>query len=259
MTPLDAAHAAAEATGAPEAARLRFYALLLETTLCVPVEPGPEDAPIRPRVFPLSGGPVALAFDDDGRMAGFFDGPTDYVSLTGRALAAAAADAGLGLGVNLDAPSATLLPPDAVAWLAAEMGEGAAAVDLSGTVTVAPPAGADAALLAALAETLAGLPGMAAEAWLVRLDREGASDLALLLLPAPAARRAGEGLAALLGRVAAAAGAASVAVGILDEGHPLLAPARSRGVGLHPGPPPDAGSAKELDSGAKPAAPPRLR
>ncbi|TVQ56547.1 MAG: SseB family protein [Rhodobacteraceae bacterium] len=252
MTPLDAAHAAAEAPGAPESARLRFYALLLETTLCVPVEPGPEDAALRPRVFPLEAGPVALAFDDDGRMAGFFGGPTDYVSLTGRALAAAAAGAGVGLGLNLDAPSATLLPAEAVAWLAAEMGGGAEAADLSGPVTVAAPTGIDGALLAALAERLAGLPGMVAEAWLVRLERPEASELALLLLPAPAARRAGEGLAALLGRVAAAAGAASVAVGLLDDGHALLGPARAKGVGLHPGPAPEAPA-------AKPAGPPRLR
>jgi hypothetical protein len=251
MTPLDAAHAAAEVPGAEESARLRFYALLLETTLCVPVEAGPEDAPIRPRVFRLESGPVALAFDDDGRMAAFFGGPTDYVSLTGRALAAAAAEAGLGFGLNLDAPSATLLSAEAVAWLADEMGGGAEAADLSGPVRVAPPAGADAPLLAALAERLASLPGMVAEAWLVRLERKEAAELALLVLPAPAARRAGEGIAALLGRVAAASGSAPLAVGLLDEGHALLAPARARGVGVHPGPAPE--------PVAKPAAPPRLR
>jgi hypothetical protein len=259
MTPLDRAHAAAEAPGAAPDARTRFYALLLESTLLLPVDPTPPDAPLQPMVFPLDDGPVALAFDDDARMAGFFGGPTEYVALPGRALAAALAEAGLGLGLNLgEAPSATLLDAAAVRWLAAEAGGGVDTADLSGALTLGPPSGATPGLLAALAERVAAFPGLIAEARLARLGPGGAPGrLTLLILPAPAARRAAEGLAAALGRAAAphAPSGEEVAVGVLAEGHPLLGPARRLGADLAPPPAP----APAAEAPPAPPRPPVLR
>lgn len=260
MTPLDRAHAAAHAPGARDAAMARFYALLVETVLDVPVEPVPEDAPLRPLVFDLDTGPVALAFDDDARMAAFFEAPTEYVSLPGRSLIAALAERGLGLGLNLgEAPSATLLDAAAVRWIAAEMGGETEALDLSGALTLLPPRGAPRALPAALAERVAQWPGLLAEAWLVTLAAEGADPtLAVLMLPAAQGRRAVPGLVTALGRAAAVHGAEAgpVAVGVLDAGHPLLDAARRQGIALHPVAAPAEPPAAPAP---RPDAPPRLR
>lgn len=233
LTALDHAHAAADDS---DEARARFYALLLETPLCVPVEPQPEGTALKPVVFALEDGPVALGFDDDARMAAFFEAPTDYVTLPGRALAALLAEAGLGLGLNLgDAPSASLLDAALLRWLAAEMGGELDAAELDGPLTVAAPAGATPGLLAALAERLAAFPGMAAGAWMVRVGADGAAGrLAVLLLPADAAVRGAQALAAELGRAAAphAPTGEDVTVGVLTRAHPLLDPARRLGVDL---------------------------
>ncbi|WP_333833318.1 SseB family protein [Rubrimonas sp.] len=267
LTPLDRAWAEAEAEGAPESARARFFALLLETRLLVPVTPTPDDAPLAPLTFELEEGAVALAFDDDARMAAFFDAPVEYVALPGAGLMAALAEAGLGLGLNLgEAPSAALFRAPDVAFVAAEAGGALAASTLSGALRVGPPLGASEAMLAALAERVAALPGLVAEAWLVRLAPgvgagEGAGALTLLLTLPPSARRAGEGIAALLGRAAQpfAPDGESVAVGLLDPDHGLSAPARAQGVGLHPAPLPTPPSALPSAPAPRPTGPPRLR
>lgn len=258
MTPLDRAHLAAEAPGAAPDARARFYALLMESALFCPVADAAEGAALKPLTFALEAGPVALAFDDDARMAAFFEAPTEYVTLPGRALAAALAEAGLGLGLNLgDAPSATLLDAATVAWLAAEMGGGVEAAALAGALTVGPPLGAEPGLCAALTGRLAGFPGMVAEAWLVRLGADGAAArLTLLFLPASAFARGAGALAGELGRAAQpyAPPGEEVATGALTEGHPLLRPARAQGLKLWPAP-----DAPETPAPQRPPAPPRLR
>jgi hypothetical protein len=262
-TPLDRAHAAAEAPGAAGDARARFYALLLETPLCVPVEPQPDGAAPKPMVFALEDGPVALGFDDDARMAAFFEAPTEYVTLPGRALAALLAQAGLGLGLNLgDAPSAALLDADLMRWLAAEMGGGLDAAELTGPLTLAAPTGATPGLLAALADRLAGFPGMAAGAWIARLGPEGAPGrLTVLLLPADGAVRGAQALAAELGRAAAphAPAGEDVTVGVLTRDHPLLQPAARHGLDLLSAPRHASDDAPQPKAAPTPPQPPILR
>jgi hypothetical protein len=256
LTPLDRAFAATEGGG--DAAVARFYALLVETPLFIPIEPRDDDAPIAPRTFPLEGGDVALAFDDDARMTDFFEGPVEYVTLSGRAIIGALTDAGLGLGLNLgDFPSAQVLAADTIRWIRDEMGGDVAAMDLSGAVTVAPPTAPPRALLTALADRVGQLPGILREAWLVDLDAEGGTRATtLLLLPGSAARRAMPGVVAMLGRVAAVHGDAEsgVSIGVLDDGHALLDPARRHGHALHP--PPESANPS---APPKPDGPPRLR
>lgn len=238
LTPLDRALLAAQAPEAGDAAMARFYALLVETALCAPVTPTAEDTPIAPVVFDIAGGPVALAFDDDSRMVAFFEQATDYVTLTGRSLIGALAESGLGLGLNLgDAPSAVLLDSETVRWIAAEMGGAVEALDLTGALVVGTPSGAPRALLAALSERIAQMPGLVAEAWLVSLAADGqTTGLAVLWRPAPAASRAIAGVVTVLGRAAAVHGAeaGSVAVGVVAEGDALLRAARTHGASLHP-------------------------
>lgn len=257
-TPLDRAHDAAMRPGAPDDAMARFYALLLETTILTPVRPAPEDAPIAPLVFDLEDGPVALGFDDEARMTGFLEGPTEYVALAGRSLIAALAEARLGLGLNLgDAPSATLLDAATVRWIAAEMGGEVEATDLTGTVALGAPHAPPRALLVALAERVAQMPGLVAEAWLVTLGSGDArAGLCLLILPGALAARAVPGIVSVLGRAAAVHGAeaGTVQVGVLQEGHPLLPAARSHGLALHA---PDEAARPQATRPV--GAPPRLR
>lgn len=257
-TPLDRAHRAATAPGAPDGAMARFYALLIETTILTPVKPAPEPAPIVPLVFALEDGPVALGFDDEARMTGFLEGSTEYVALAGRSLIAALVEAGLGLGLNLgDAPSATLLDAETVRWIAAEMGGEVEATDLTGAVALAAPQAPPRALLVALAERVAQMPGLVAEAWLVALGGEAEpGGLCLLVLPGALAARAVPGIVTVLGRAAAVHGAevGTVQVGVLEEGHPLLTAARAHGLALHP---PGEAAPQQRPSGS--GAPPRLR
>ena len=257
LTPLDRAHRAAHAATDADAAMARFYALLIETPLMVPVVPREDDAPIAPQVFPLSTGPVALAFDDDGRMTAFFEEAVTYVGLPGRSLLTSLAEANLGLGLNLgDAPSAMVLDAETVRWIAGEMGGDLEAADLSGALTLQPPKGAPRALLASLAERVAQLPGLVREAWLVSVtDEAEQSGLVLMVLPGSAAGRAMPGVVTMLGRVASVHGDAQpVSVGVLDDHHRLLGPARRQGQAMHSPPPTEKPAQPPSSNG-----PPRLR
>lgn len=174
MTPLDHANAAMQADPDDGAAGLRFYRLLADTPLLLLLEREAEDEVLAPRVFELESGPVLLAFDTADRMAALADGPVAYAELPGRVIAAQMAGQvrmgrGLALGLNFgsDAASETLLPPEALAWLA-EM----VAAPVLAEVEAVPesfhaPQGLPAALLEALAVTVAAAPGLARAAWLV--------------------------------------------------------------------------------------------
>ncbi|MFQ6775057.1 SseB family protein [Cereibacter sphaeroides] len=123
MTLLDQAHAAMEAAPGDDAARLRFYGQLADGELFLLLEREPEDETLTPQVFNLDEGPVVLAFDLEERLAAFTGVPAPYAALPGRVVAGLLAGQGIGLGLNLgDAPSAMLLPPDAVEWLADTIG-----------------------------------------------------------------------------------------------------------------------------------------
>lgn len=117
MTPLDAAYAA---MAADEEDRLPFYERLADGEMFVLLEAEAESGQdIRPRVFPLEDGPVVLVFDLEERLADFAGGVAPYAALPGRVIARQLQGQGIGLGINLGvAPSAMVLPPEAVDWLA---------------------------------------------------------------------------------------------------------------------------------------------
>ena len=120
MTPLDHAHAAMTADPADETAAFRFYRLLADTPLLLLLEREPEGFRIDPKVFDLEAGPVLLAFDSAERMAAMGQGPVAYAELPGRVIAGQLAGKGVSLGLNFgsDAASETMLPPEALDWLA---------------------------------------------------------------------------------------------------------------------------------------------
>lgn len=178
ITPLDRAHAAMDAAPDDDAARLRFYDRLAEAELFLLLDHAPDggtdgDADgdtdgdrIDPTIFDAGDVRYALAFDLEDRLADFADGGAPYAALSGRRLAAMLAGTGLGLALNPDvAPSAMLLGPDAMVWLAETLADGPA--QTTGRAReLTPPGGLPDALLTALDGKLASMAGRAAGAYL---------------------------------------------------------------------------------------------
>ena len=164
-TPLDLAHAAADADPEGEAARMGFYARLADGELFVLLQHEAEGkAEIVPRIFPLQDGPVVLAFDTEARLAGFSGGVAPYAALPGRVLAAQLKGRGIGLGVNLGvASSSMLLPPEALDWLAMALDNLPDEVEAR-PVSFRAPGGLPQALIAALDPALARAGNLASGA-----------------------------------------------------------------------------------------------
>jgi hypothetical protein len=257
-TALDAAHAAMEAAPEDEALRLAFHACLAAAELFLLLEREPEGEEVAPRVYPLEAGPVVLAFDSEARLAAFTGAPAPYAALPGRRLVALLAGQGVGLGLNFEvAPSARLLPPEAIDWLAEVLREAPQTLEAA-PAELGPPV-LPPALIAALDARLARASGLARCAWLAAVRHRDGSAGHLLALPGvvPGAEAA---LAQALGealRLAGVTDAGPVDIVFPAEGDPLEA--RLARVGLRfdiPAPPePSAPRPPGLD----PERPPRLR
>ncbi|MGH1423949.1 MAG: SseB family protein [Pseudooceanicola sp.] len=166
-TPLDLAHGAMEAAPDDDAARLRFYERLADNEFFVLLTEEAADDRLSPEVFELSDAAYILVFDTEDRLSTFADGAAPYAALSGRAIAQMLAGQGIGLGINLEvAPSSTLLPADAVDWLAATLGHAPEQVE-SRIAAFHPPRGLPEALLAGLDVKLALTGGLAECAYLV--------------------------------------------------------------------------------------------
>ena len=168
MTPLDAAHAGSQ----DEAGRLRFYERLADSELFLLLVGEPEGEVIEPRLFDLEEGPVALVFDREARLAEFAGGPSAFAALSGRSVAGMLAGRGIGLGVNLGvAPSSTLLPAEAVDWLARTLAH--APSEVTGRAReLRAPGDLPAALLDALDAKLPSAAGLARGAYLAGVTYE---------------------------------------------------------------------------------------
>lgn len=185
MTPLDQAHAVMEASPEDDLTRLRFYERLADAELVVPLVREPEGQDVEPQTFSVECGEVVVAFDSEERLGAFVEAPVAYVGMAGRALAGMLAEQGLGLGLNLAvAPSQTLLPAEAVAWLAGMLAhrphevaehprEVSAPVDLSEELT------------SALGAKIATMTGLARTAYMAHVRYEGGREAHLLAFVAP--------------------------------------------------------------------------
>lgn len=176
-TPLDRAHAVAEATGT-DAARLAFFERLAEAELHLLLATEPEGDAIAPHVVEIDGARYALAFDLPERLTDFA-GASPTATLSGRRLAAMLASEEMGLGLNLeDAPSAQLLDPAAMAWLDRTLAH--APEQTEGRIEeITPPGHLPEALLTALDAKLGLAAGLASTAYLagVRYHEGGQSHL----------------------------------------------------------------------------------
>ncbi|MCL4187376.1 MAG: SseB family protein [Rhodobacteraceae bacterium] len=238
-----------------EVPRRAFHACLASTELYLLLAREAGGGSIEPRVFPLGDGPVVLAFDSEERLAGFAGAPAPYAALPGRVLAALIAGHGLALGLNLDvAPSAVLLPPEAVDWVAATLAAAAEAAPAPPPEPAAlGPAPALQPLLAGLLDrALAGAAGLAA--WAAMAGGPGGR----LVVGVVGARPGVEGpLARALAEAAAFAGAPLPAVVFAAEGSPLAG--RLDALGPRRGLAPPTRPPAPGPAGPEPTRPPILR
>jgi hypothetical protein len=172
QTPLDHAHDAMQAAPEDDRARLGFFGRLADAELFVLLAAGPEEESLDPEIFAVEGNRYVLAFDHEERLAAFAGRPAAYAALPGRVLAAMLAGQGLGLGLNLGAPSETLLPAEALAWLAEALGQDGHAEEVARPEEIRPPVGLPAALIEALAVKLVLAAGLARAAWLAGVTYE---------------------------------------------------------------------------------------
>lgn len=251
MTPLDTAHAAMEAAGDDPAARLRFYDRLADAELCLVLDHAGDDA-ARPSLFPVEGTDIALAFDTELRMAEFCGDGAHYLQASGRQIAALLAAQGIGLGLNLGAPSAMILPAEALDWLTRTL-VGDAPESYSAQPTgVNTPGTLSESLVAALDAKLATMKGLARAAHLVRLDYADRAPVQTLIFEdaIPAAEAA---MAAAVAEAVRLSGEddATLDVLFLPGTHPMMTavsgqalrfdlpqPARRQGPGTDPDTPP---------------------
>jgi hypothetical protein len=257
-TPLDRAHALMEAAPADDAQRLSYFGHLARAELFVLLEREAPGDTVELRTFPLEGASYVVAFDTEDRLAAFAGPLASWAALSGRTLAPMLAAEGLGLMLNPEvARSFMVLPPDALAWLAATLAAHPGEAEAR-PVSVAPPAGVPEALLAALDAGLATATGRAREAWLVAVayadGREGH-----LLAFAGAVPGAEQALAGIVGEALTFSGLAAgeIDVVFLAASDPVLA--RIAKVGLRFDLPQPASAAAPEAPGSDPDRPPRLR
>ncbi|MEM7472530.1 MAG: SseB family protein [Pseudomonadota bacterium] len=188
MTVIDRAHAKMDAS---EADRLQFYERLADAELFLLLDHAAEGEHITPKLFPVEGDTLVLAFDREERLAEFA-GAAPYAALSGRRLAHMLSGAALGLGLNLEvAPSAIILPSTAMAWLDETLGHTPGIVDAT-PQELHLPKGLPDALLSGLDTKLAMAAGMARNAYLCGVAYEGGarSHLLAFIDPLPGAEDA---------------------------------------------------------------------
>lgn len=166
MTDLDQAHAAMETAPDDDAARLRFYERLADTELFMLLGAEAEDDQITPELFEIEDQRFALVFDREARLSQFVGRVAPYAGVPGRALVQMLAGQGIGLALNLDvAPSAILIPAEAVDWLVATLSHGPDETEARLT-EVSPPRGLPEAVVSGLDRKLAIAAGLARFAYL---------------------------------------------------------------------------------------------
>lgn len=172
-TPIDVAHAAMEAAPENDALRLAFYERLGDAELFLLLEAEAQGDQIKPLIFEIPDGDLVLVFDREERLTAFTGEASPYAALSGRVIAGLLDGEALGLGLNLDvAPSAFVLPPEGVTWMADTFGHEPDEVE-AGILEVRPPKGLPETLLTALDTKLATTMGLARCAYLVGVTYEG--------------------------------------------------------------------------------------
>ncbi|MEO1001466.1 MAG: SseB family protein [Pseudomonadota bacterium] len=252
MTPLDAAHAAMEASPEEAGPRLAFYARLAEAELSVLLDGEPVGDRARPLILETGEGRFAFAFDLAERLASFAEGPAPFLALSGRRLAGLLAGEGVGLALNAGvAPSSFFLDAAGVDWLAATLADPAERrAVLPGAVH--PPGALPPQLLTALDARLRALALRPAAAHLV--EAEGAEGRRLTLALTGLPEEAEAATAAAIGEAVRLSGleAGTLDIAFLPKGSEAARRIASLGIAIELPEP-------EAPGQVAPDAPPRLR
>ena len=173
-TEIDKAHAAMTVAPNDDAARLRFYERIADTELYLLLAGEPDGDQISPELFDVSDQKFALIFDREERLASFVGRAALYAGLPGRGLIQMLVGQDVGLALNLEvAPSAMLIPPDAVDWLAETLRN--APTETQGTLSeLRSPGALPEEIITGLDRKLAIGAGLASHAYLAgALYKEG--------------------------------------------------------------------------------------
>ncbi|MBM9594518.1 SseB family protein [Roseitranquillus sediminis] len=190
MTDLADALEAMAASPDDDALRLRFYARLADSEVHLLLDGEAEAGRVAPRSIEHDGHPFVLAFTSEERLAEFAAKTVDHATLSGRALVQmlVASEAGLTLDLGIS-PAGTMLPPEAISWLAGTLLHRPAEVS-ERPAEVRPPRDVPDTLREGLAARLAAAGGLAREAWLAEALYEGGrKGWLLLFVDAPDERR----------------------------------------------------------------------
>lgn len=172
MTDLDIAHAAMDAAPDDDTKRLQFYERLADTELFMLLGSEAEGDQVTPELFEIDDQNFILIFDREDRLAQFVGREAPYAGLSGRVLCDMVMGQGIGFALNLDvAPSAMLIPAQAVDWLHATLDntpeEAAARL-----TEVSAPRGLPEAVVLGLDRKLAIAAGLAQTAYLAAATYE---------------------------------------------------------------------------------------
>ncbi len=253
-TPIDVAHAALEAAGDDAGLRMAFYGQVLAAELYLVLVAEPEGEQLKPLVIETEGGRLVLAFDLPERMAAFLDTPRDYVAVAGRSLVAMLAGQEIGIALNPDvAPSASVIGPEAVEWLAGASGKAVAAPGR--IIGFREPAGVPAVLVQALESRIGAYAGRVNGAFLALAEYEGGSE-GLVLAVAGVPEAGEEPVAAAIDEAVRFSGAEGVQLDVVFPGEAALARVARVGIAFRPEPP---ARPEPRAPGRDPAKPPRLR
>ncbi|MBE0413593.1 SseB family protein [Yoonia sp.] len=166
MTDLDQAHAAMQAAPDDDAARLRFYERLADSELFMLLGEEARDDQVSPELFEIEDQQFALVFDREERLSQFVGRAAPYAGMPGRALVQMLAGQGIGLALNPEiAPSAMLIPAEAVDWLVATLSNAPDEKEAR-LSQLAPPKGLPEAVITGLDRKLAIASGLARFAYL---------------------------------------------------------------------------------------------
>lgn len=166
MTDLDIAHAAMASAPEDDTMRLQFYERLADTELFLLLGGEPDDDTVEPELFDIEGQNYALVFDREERLAQFVGREAPYAGLSGRVLTQMIAGQEIGLALNLEvAPSAMLIPIEAVSWLHSTL-ENAPQEEQARLTEVAAPVGLPESVVTGLDRKLAIAAGLARYAYL---------------------------------------------------------------------------------------------
>lgn len=264
-TPLDRAWATANAELAGDAEMARFYDIFAATELFLLIDPDTfaDGATPKPLTFPVEGAETALVFDTEARLAGFMEDGAAHLTMSGRAVISMFKGTSAQLGLNLgDAPSATILPAQAIDWASEALTQPIETTEIGDAVLTVPRAVMP-DLLQALDGKLAGMGAVVSEAWLCGLGASAGrgKPQPMVLCVCLRERAAEQSVVSALAETARFIGGDAPAydIAVLPSGNAKMEAARKVGLGFEPQNPQAVMQAEPVAPGMDPDKPPKLR